>query len=70
MKTAGCRITFHRVDRAADAANHFLIAGTRFEFQARLVEGLKQFVGTLKEESAQLATAILGTTLHEVTSLR
>jgi hypothetical protein len=70
VKTASCRITLQSVDGAANTADHFLIAGTRFELKARLIERLKQFVGALKEESAQLTAAILGRTFHELTSLR
>jgi hypothetical protein len=53
-----------------DAANHILVRGTGLEFEPSLVEGLKQFVGALKEESAQLTAAILGRTAHVVASLR
>jgi hypothetical protein len=55
---------------ATDTADHFLVSGARLEFESSLVERLKQFVGALKEESAQLAAAILGRTTHVWTSLR
>jgi hypothetical protein len=55
---------------AANSANHFLVSGAGLEFEASFVERLKQFVGALKEESAQLAAAILGRTTHVLASLR
>jgi hypothetical protein len=58
------------MDRATDAPDDFFIRGTRLKFEARLVKRLEQFVGALKEQSAQLAAAILGTTTHVLTSLR
>jgi hypothetical protein len=58
------------VDGAAHTANHILIRGMSLEFKTRLVERLKQFGGALKEESAQLAAAILGLPTHVVASLR
>src|SRR6267142_3696647 len=70
MKTASRRITLESVHSAANPANYFLIAGTRFELESRLIERLEQFVGALKEESAQLTAAILGRTFHELPSLR
>jgi len=58
------------MDGAANAANDFLIGGTSLELEPRLIEGLKDLVGALKEESAQLAATILGRTTHVVASLR
>jgi hypothetical protein len=58
------------VHSAAHTANHILIRGMSLEFEARLVERLKQFAGALKEESAQLAAAILGLSTHVVASFR
>jgi hypothetical protein len=55
---------------APDTTDHILVSGARLEFEARLVERLKQFVRAFKEESAQLAAAILGRTAHVLTSLR
>src|SRR6266481_9133583 len=65
VKTASRRITLESVHSAANPTNHFLIAGTRFELEAGLIERLEQFVGALEEESAQLAAAILGRAFHE-----
>jgi hypothetical protein len=55
---------------ATNTANHFLVSRAGLEFEPGLVERLKQFVRALKEESAQLAAAILGRTTHVLTSLR
>jgi hypothetical protein len=55
---------------AADATNDFLVSRTRFELEPRFVERLEQFAGALKEESAQLAAAIVGEATHVLTSLR
>jgi hypothetical protein len=54
----------------ADTTDHFLVSGARLELEPGFVERLKQFVGALKEESAQFAAAILGRTTHVLTSLR
>jgi hypothetical protein len=69
VKTAGGGIALQGVDGAANAANDFLIGGTRLELKPRLIEGLENLVGALKE-SAQLAAAVLGSTTHVVASLR
>jgi hypothetical protein len=58
------------MDSPTDATNHFLVSGTGLEFEPSFVERLEQFVGALKEESAQLAAAILGRTIHVLASLR
>jgi hypothetical protein len=58
------------VHRSTDTTNHFFVGGAGLEFEPSLVERLQQFVGTLKEESAQLAAAILGRTTHVVASFR
>jgi hypothetical protein len=55
---------------AADTTDHFLVSGARLEFEPRIVERLKQLVRAFKEESAQLAAAILGRATHAWTSLR
>jgi hypothetical protein len=70
VKSTGRGITLQGMYSAADTTDHVLVSGARLEFETSLVERLKQFVGTLKEESAQLAAAILGRTTHVWTSLR
>jgi hypothetical protein len=55
---------------STDTTNDFFVGGAGLELEASLVERLKQFVGALKEESAQLAAAILGKTTHVVASFR
>ncbi len=70
VKSTGRGIALQGVHSATDTPNHFLVSGTRLEFEPGLVERLKKFVGALKEESAQLTAAILGRTTHAVTSLR
>jgi hypothetical protein len=70
VESTGRGIAFQGVHGATDAAYHILIRGAGLEFEPGLVERLKQFGGGLKEESAQLAAAILGRTTHELTSLR
>jgi hypothetical protein len=70
VESTGGGIAFQGVHSATNAANHILISGARLEFEPSLVERLQQFGRSLKEESAQLAAAILGRTAHEVTSLR
>jgi hypothetical protein len=70
VESTGRGIAFQSVYGATDAAYHILIRGAGLEFEPGLVERLKQFSGGLKKESAQLAAAILGRTVHELTSLR
>src|SRR6266699_437024 len=70
VKTAGGGIAFQGVDGAANPANDFFIRGMSLELEPRFIEGLEDLAGAFKEESAQLAAAILGRTTHELTSLR
>src|SRR5215472_112473 len=60
VESARGRIAFQGVYRAAKLSNHFLVTGMSFELQAGFVERLQQFAGTLEEERAQLAVAVLG----------
>jgi len=50
LKPQAAEITLQGVHSAADATNHFLVSGTRLEFEPRLVERLKEFAGALEEE--------------------
>src|SRR5712664_1780645 len=70
VKSTGSGIALQGMHGAPDTTEHILVSGARLEFEARLVERLKQFVRAFKEESAQLAAAILGRTAHVLTSLR
>src|SRR2546421_4348307 len=70
VKSTSRGIALQGMHGATDTTDHFLVSGARLEFESSLVERLKQFVGALKKESAQLATAILGKTTHAWTSLR
>jgi hypothetical protein len=70
VETAGCGIAFERVHGATDTAKDFFVGRTRLEFQSRFVEGLEEFRGALKEESAELGAAIVVRTLHPATSRR
>src|SRR5260370_12694929 len=70
VKSTRCGITLYSAHSPTDTANHFLVSGAGLEFEPGLVERLKQLVSALKEESAQLAAAILGRPSHVVASLR
>src|SRR4029077_9447948 len=70
VETTSSRIALERVYGAANAANNFFVRGTSFELQAGFIKRLQQFVGALKEESAQLGAAIVGLTLQPFTSMR
>ena len=70
VKPARGGIPFQGVDGTADTTDDFLIGGMSFKLKPRFIERLQQFAGALKEESAQLAVAILGRTFQELTSLR
>ena len=70
VKSTGRGIALQGMHCAADTTDHSLVSGARLEFKSSLVERLKQFVGALKEERAQLAAAILGRRTHVWTSLR
>jgi len=70
VKSTRGGIAFQGMHGAADATNDFLVSRTRFELEPCFVERLEQLAGALKEESAQLAAAILGEATHVLTSLR
>jgi len=70
VKSTGRGIALQGMHSATDTTDYFLVSGARLEFEPSLIERLKQFVRALKEESAQLAAAIVGRTTHELTSLR
>jgi hypothetical protein len=70
VKSTGRGIALQGMHGATDTTDHFFVSGARLEFEPSLVERLKQFVGALEEESAQLAAVILGRTTHVWTSLR
>ena len=70
VEAASGRVALEGVHGAANATNNFFIRRTSFELQAGFIERLQQFVGALKEESAQLGAAIVGLTLQPFTSMR
>jgi hypothetical protein len=70
VKSTSRGITLQGMHSSTDTTNDFFVGGAGLKLEASLVERLKQFVGALKEESAQLAAAILGKTTHVVASFR
>src|SRR5579863_526521 len=70
LKTARSRIALQCMDGAAHTANQIFIRGTLLQLQARVVDDLKDFRGTLKEERAEFVVAVLGQKGHALTSSR
>src|SRR6185312_3125993 len=67
-EAAGRRVAFQRMRDAPDAAHGFHISGLAFQFQRFVVQRLKQLLGRLEEEFAQLRVPLVGGMAHPATS--
>src|SRR5262249_8828182 len=68
--TAGRGISFQSVHGAPHLAKELFILRTLLQLQALVIKGLQQLRRALKEELAQLGSAVVGKQAHTVTSRR